>query len=307
MSARNIALLPVERLARARESLEGLSVGDALGGWFEMSAPSEDDKLARLPKGTWHFTDDSNMALSIYAILRQFGRIDQDALACSFAAHFDVGRGYGAGATRLLLTIQKGGDWRLASRTLFGGEGSFGNGGAMRVTPLGAYYADDLALCVSEARASAEITHAHDEGIAGGIAAAAAAAMAYNARGESLDRAAFIDQVIPHVPTSHVKQKLMQVRDLPAGTSWARAVGLLGNGSMVSAQDTVGFCLWTAGEYLNDYENAMRTAARAGGDVDTNCAIIGGIVAAHTGVDAIPPAWRAAREPLPAWAFEETI
>jgi hypothetical protein len=30
-------------------------------------------------------------------------------------------------------------------------------------------------------------------------------------------------------------------------------------------------------------------------------AITGGIVAAHTGVAGIPPAWRAAREPLPDW------
>jgi ADP-ribosylglycohydrolase len=36
-----------------------------------------------------------------------------------------------------------------------------------------------------------------------------------------------------------------------------------------------------------------------GGDIDTTAAITGGIVAAHTGADGIPPAWREAREPLP--------
>jgi ADP-ribosylglycohydrolase len=39
----------------------------------------------------------------------------------------------------------------------------------------------------------------------------------------------------------------------------------------------------------------------AGGDADTTSAIVGGIVAAHTGRDGIPPEWLAAREPLPSW------
>jgi ADP-ribosylglycohydrolase len=35
-----------------------------------------------------------------------------------------------------------------------------------------------------------------------------------------------------------------------------------------------------------------------GGDIDTNCAIIGGIVALGAGREGIPSAWLAAREPL---------
>ncbi|MDZ4767207.1 MAG: ADP-ribosylglycohydrolase family protein [Chloroflexota bacterium] len=295
----------VERLERARVALEGLSVGDALGGWFEMSAPTEADRLARLPKGTWQFTDDTNMALSIYAVLRQYWHIDQAALARSFAAHFDPRRGYGMGAIRLLQRIQGGADWRTESKLMFRGEGSFGNGGAMRVTPLGAYFADDLALCVEQARLSAEITHAHAEGIAGSIAAAVAAAVAWNARGDILTRRAFVERILPHVPESNVKRKLEQARDLRADASLAAAVAMLGNGSLISAEDTVGFCVWAAGETLTDYASAMRTMVRAGGDVDTNCAIVGGIVAAHTGADAIPAAWLQSREMLPGWTFEE--
>ncbi|MFD6225522.1 ADP-ribosylglycohydrolase family protein [Streptomyces sp. NPDC060232] len=33
--------------------------------------------------------------------------------------------------------------------------------------------------------------------------------------------------------------------------------------------------------------------------VDTTCAIAGGVIAARTGVPALPPPWHAAREPLP--------
>jgi ADP-ribosylglycohydrolase len=35
--------------------------------------------------------------------------------------------------------------------------------------------------------------------------------------------------------------------------------------------------------------------------VDTTAAIAGGVVAAYTGIDGIPSAWLAAREPLPEW------
>jgi ADP-ribosylglycohydrolase len=46
----------------------------------------------------------------------------------------------------------------------------------------------------------------------------------------------------------------------------------------------------------------LTACVQVGGDTDTTAAIVGGVVAAYTGVDGIPPAWRAAREPLPGWA-----
>ena len=79
----------------------------------------------------------------------------------------------------------------------------------------------------------------------------------------------------------------------------------LGNGSRVSAQDTVPFALWCAGEYLDNYEEALWLTVSGFGDMDTTCAIAGGIVALYTGVEGIPEVWRAAREPLPGWPFTE--
>jgi ADP-ribosylglycohydrolase len=43
----------------------------------------------------------------------------------------------------------------------------------MRVAPLGAFFSDDVDRCVGEARLSAEITRAYEDGIAGAIAVAA--------------------------------------------------------------------------------------------------------------------------------------
>ena len=72
----------------------------------------------------------------------------------------------------------------------------------------------------------------------------------------------------------------------------------LGNGSRISCQDTVPFCLWVAARYLDDYQSALVQAIRAGGDIDTNAAIVGGIVALAVQADGIPPDWLADREEL---------
>ncbi|MER6005354.1 ADP-ribosylglycohydrolase family protein [Nonomuraea angiospora] len=40
--------------------------------------------------------------------------------------------------------VREGGDWRTLSAELFDGKGSWGNGAAMRVAPLGAWFANDL-------------------------------------------------------------------------------------------------------------------------------------------------------------------
>lgn len=56
-----------ERLARARCSLRGLAIGDALGGFFEFSHGALSRRITQrqLPTGIWHWTDDTQMALSI--------------------------------------------------------------------------------------------------------------------------------------------------------------------------------------------------------------------------------------------------
>ena len=66
----------------------------------------------------------------------------------------------------------------------------------------------------------------------------------------------------------------------------------------IICQDTVPFCLWAAARHLDDYQTAVVQTIRARGDIDTNAAIVGGIVALAVGEDGIPPDWRAGREDL---------
>src|SRR4026209_439422 len=111
------------------------------------------------------------MALSILEILATFGRNDQDALASAFVRLFaeEPGRGYAGGAVTLLMQMQRGETWQTAAPALFG-EGSYGNGAAMRAEPVGACFWTDPAVAAAEAERSAMVTHAHVEGRAGAMA-----------------------------------------------------------------------------------------------------------------------------------------
>lgn len=162
---------PQARLARAMVSPEALSLGDALGERYFGSPAEALRRISEraLPPAPWRYTDDTVMALAVVQVLRDHGRIDQDALAANFALRYGRNRhrGYGATAHEILEGIGRGVPWRLAASGAFGGQGSRGNGAAMRVAPLGAYFADDLDRVVHEAGLSAEVTHAHLDGKAG--------------------------------------------------------------------------------------------------------------------------------------------
>jgi ADP-ribosylglycohydrolase len=284
-------------------SLTGLSVGDAFGQRFFSPAVAAEHLGDRsLPPAPWRWTDDTNMALSIVDVLVDHGTVDQDALAASFGEHFEATRGYGAGMHRLLPGYAVGADWRREANRLFGGMGSYGNGAAMRVAPLGADFCSDLERVVVEAGKSATVTHAHPEAIAGAIAVAIAAAIAADAPKTRLPGpSAFTESVIAFTPASEVRQRLIRIGDLTPSSSLADAVTLLGNGSRITAQDTVAFCVWVASHHLDDYPAALWLTVRARGDIDTTCVIVGGIIAARTR-DVIPSEWLTRREPLPGWA-----
>jgi ADP-ribosylglycohydrolase len=368
------------RLWRALISLEGLTMGDTFGSIFFSFSPTdyhdyfETRMLPEARVGSWNYTDDTLMALSLIEILRRFHAIDQDQLIASFATHYDPGRGYGSGMHALLHTLRANNDvsqlnapdenldaeratdtllsvegepdtdtllsaeeerdtdallntstgsttdelraagaqrgvdavsWRELVAAQFSGQGSFGNGAAMRVAPLGAYFASDLRRVVAQARLSATVTHTHPEAVAGAIAVAVAAALAwqYRARQTRPTRSEFIEQVMPFVPESDVRSHLRLARDIAPNTSAPAAASMLGSGYRISAQDTVPFVLWCAGQFLDNYEEALWQTSSGLGDVDTTCAMVGGIVVLYTGVEGIPDTWLEKREPLPAWAL----
>ncbi len=293
-----------ERMARARLSLDGLSVGDAFGEMFFdpnlVKAIFEERRV--VPKSPWPYTDDTEMALGIMNVLEPHGRIDQEELSAVFVRryHAKPRRGYGATAHEILKKIGRGMSWKKASSTAFNGEGSMGNGAAMRVAPLGAYFADDLERVAAEAKLSAQVTHYHVDGQAGAMAVAVAAAWAWRMRQNINDypQGELLEAALDYTPKGSTRDGLEKALELPAETKALEAARILGSGQRVTAPDTVSFSLWCADRCLDDYEEAMWTTVAGLGDRDTTCAIVGGIVALAVGQGGIPSAWLMAREPL---------
>ncbi|GAA2925659.1 ADP-ribosylglycohydrolase family protein [Streptomyces enissocaesilis] len=289
----------VRRFERALASLRGLSLGDALGSQFFVPVNYPLLKRRELPPAPWQWTDDTEMACSVLAVLAAHGRIDQDALARSFAEHHDFDRGYGPAVNRMLRLIREGGDWRELAAALFNGQGSWGNGAAMRIAPLGAWYADDPEQATHQAEISSYVTHQHREAVVGAMAVAAATALAADPAGTPTP-AGLLDGVIALVPRSAVGAGLRRARDMLDYGDAGTVAAVLGCGRRTSAHDTVPFALWSAARALGDFEQGFWVTAQVGGDVDTTCAIFGGVVAA--GEAGAPPAgWLERTEELPEW------
>ncbi|MEU9110965.1 ADP-ribosylglycohydrolase family protein [Streptomyces sp. NPDC048483] len=292
--------------AAAYAAIDGLAFGDAFGErFFSLFRPEAEARRliaerTAPPDPHWHWTDDTAMALDLLAVLEAHGEVRSRALAEQFAARYqaDPGRGYGPGMHALLPRVAAAPDeWQALATALFGGEGSFGNGAAMRVAPLGAWFHDDLDRAAEQAARSAAVTHAHPQGVAGAVAVAVAAAL--SARGEAPAPAA----VAARTPDGAVRQGLLRAAELPPDTDPAAAAETLGSGRRVRADDTVPYALWCAARHPDDLESALWATAAGLGDVDTTCAIAGGVVAARTGTDALPDAWAQRREALPLWAL----
>jgi ADP-ribosylglycohydrolase len=253
-------------------------------------------KTRTLPAMPWTYTDDTAMAMSIVDVLSERRTVDREMLAALFAARhqFDPGRGYGGAAHIILTQISEGVPWRVASSTAFRGAGSMGNGGAMRVAPLGAYFFDDFEAAVENARRSAEVTHAHAEGQAGAIAVAVAAACVARS---NRDPGFLFDTVLRYTPDSETRAGIERASAFPLEDDAVTAASVLGNGSRVTSQDTVPFSLWCAARHLGQFEEAIWCTVSGLGDRDTTCAIVGGILTASLDTR-VPDAWIAAREPL---------
>lgn len=298
------AALPADheaRLRRALLSLDGLSVGDGFGECFFTVPTVIERRLEHRdpPPSPWRVTDDTIMALSIVRCLRRYGHIEPAALAAGYAREYarDPGRGYGGTAHGILQAIGQGTPWQTAAGRVFDGQGSCGNGGAMRAAPLGAYFADDVPRLINEARASAAVTHAHPDGQTGAIAIALAAAWmvrdATSGSGHDL-----IKFVVEHLPRTETYYHLKHAVELPLEVSPRTAASILGNGSGVISSDTVPFCLWCVARHPRNYAEALWTTVSGLGDKDTTCAIVGGLVALSAGREGIPEAWLQARESI---------
>lgn len=148
---------------------------------------------------------------------------------------------------------------------------------------------------LADARRSAQPTHVHPDGAAGAIAVAVAAARVF--AGER-DPRALLETVVERTPSGPTREGLRRaIRML--GAEHYTVAAELGNGSRVLAADTVPFAVWNAATHLDDFAGACWACAEVGGDIDTTCAMTGGIIVGAVGAEGIPADWQTCREPLP--------
>jgi ADP-ribosylglycohydrolase len=141
--------------------------------------------------------------------------------------------------------------------------GSWGNGSAMRVSPV-AWAFDTLAEVLYRARESARVTHNHPEGIKGAQATAAAVFLARSGTAKWELRA-------------EVERRFRY--DLSFALDDIRPTYTFDS----SCQGTVPQAIVAFLE-SSDFESAVRLAISLGGDCDTLACIAGGIAAAYYGV-----------------------
>ncbi len=295
------------RTERARRSLEWLALGDAFGETFFAPAFIIDPMIEareNLHDGPWPYTDDAAMAREVYLELSEGREIDPGSLARRFAAEYgrEPWRGYGGGMHRLFERVGAGVDWELAAHALFEDSGSYGNGAAMRAAPVGAYFADASDdMLVEQARLSALPTHTHSEGVAGAIAVAVAVAMAWRDREVEDDALAcdrMFEAALALTPEGDVRSRIGRASRMPRDAHPMSAAARLGNGSRITALDTVPLCLWSIGAHRRDLELAMWQTVSVLGDRDTTCAIVAGALAMCARHGSVPSSWRERAEPI---------
>ncbi len=287
------------RADRFAGCLLGLAVGDAVGApyeglthadiFFQFGSP---DNLVTNPSGdTLFYTDDTEMMIGVAETLAECGRVDELRLCRAFADNYHPERGYGQGARRVIEAMATGGDYRTLAANIFPG-GSFGNGAAMRIAPVGLLFADTPDELWEQARLSALPTHTHPLGIEG--AQLLAYATAWALRTTTFDRKQLWRELRERATTEEFRWHISIAAKLKPGDS------LSGLGSTLHAHRSVVTAIACFAATPGDFKMTISRAIGLGDDTDTVAAMAGSLVGAFAGVGAIPPELLAKFEDGPA-------
>ena len=241
--------------------LYGAILGDIIGSPYEFDS-GERIKDFPLVDSNSTFTDDTVMTIAVARALKIILKdgLDGDRAKLVFGANMKyIGRlfphaGYGKNFYKWI---------RSEDKIDLKGYGSYGNGSAMRVSPIGWAF-DTMEDTLHYAKLSAEITHSHPEGIKGAQAIAAAIFMA---RDKSVSKPMIKRFLIDNF--GYTFSSCDEIR--------------LTNKHSESCQDTVPVAISAFLEGTS-FEDVIRTAVSLGGDTDTIAAMAGSIAEAFYGV-----------------------
>ena len=218
--------------------------GDIFGSRFEFNNNTPMDCMF-MEKNI--FTDDTVLTIATADVLLNGGSYAKSYL--EYAMMYPK-RGYGGSFAKWV--------------KMGGGEpyDSYGNGSAMRVSPIGFVY-PGIKETAREAKKSAECTHNNIHGMRGAVAIASAIWMAKN-----------------KYTKSEIKSELERA---PLNYDLSKKTSEFERKFDVTCQGTIPRCMAIFFE-TNSFEEAMVAGWKMGGDVDTNCCIVGGICDAFYGL-----------------------
>ena len=225
----------------------GAIIGDIVGSRFEWmnNRSTEFDFLTEVNK----FTDDTVMTCAVADWLVNDSNLAEELR--TWANKYPKA-GYGG----------KFREW-VFDKNILPAYNSYGNGSAMRVSPVG-FYATSFGEALELAKRSAEVTHNHPEGIKG--AQAIASAIFFARAGRTKDE---IKEIIEEWFGYDLNRKLDDIR--PVYKFDATCQGSVSEAIIAFLES-------------DDYESAIRLAISIGGDSDTIACMTGGIAAAYYGI-----------------------
>lgn len=233
------------RLSKAKAVLRGAICGDIIGSQYERR-PTKDYNFS-LNTNFSRFTDDTVCSIAV---------ADGLISNISFASTLQKW-------CRKYPTAGYGGNFRLwIASDAPEAYGSYGNGSAMRVSPVGAI-TSSIEECLDLAEKSAAVTHNHPEGIKG--AQSVALAIYLSLEGASKN------EILSEIEKRFNYNLSRKYMDIQSNYRF-----------QVSCQKSVPEAI-IAFLASDSYESAVRHAVALGGDADTQAAIAGSIAAAYYG------------------------
>jgi len=269
--------------------LVGSAVGDALGSSLEGLWISE----VKIKEFSGRWTDDTHMMIGVAESLIENEGFNGNHMAKTFIKNYErePWRGYASGPPQVFRWIKSGVAWNEAAKRLFGGGGSYGNGAAMRVAPVGVFYHEDPEQLRSVAYGQSQITHTHELGMEGAALQAYAVALAMNADPSyELNSSAFMGELKDFTHNEVYKRKLERAWKLLGETNRLRVARELGNG--IEAHNSVPTAIYSFLRNPESFEESVLYAISLGGDTDTIGAMTGAISGAYHGAEVIPENWK---------------
>ncbi len=200
-------------------------------GTTRLPDPEVVDKVMRLPAADIAVPPGTGQPFVLAEHLAvRGGRVDEDDLAAELANAW-TGDDHTDGAGSVLAAVRAGRPWWESAATLYDGQGSFGNGAAVRAIAAGLIPKAGVGAVAATARRAAAITHTHPLALDGAAAVAVAVALStYGQPSRNLDANRFLDVVAGQLRCPELRSCLNLVRALlrhRAGP--AEVVGTVGN------------------------------------------------------------------------------